>query len=78
VHQRLLSLKAEAKTQVAVIRSDNAAEFISQELADLILPMQIVHHLTTPYIHRQAGHAERMIQRIDHLVRAMLVDSGLA
>ena len=40
VHQGLLSLQAEAKTQVAVIRSDNAAEFISQELADLILPMQ--------------------------------------
>jgi hypothetical protein len=70
-------LEALAKAKVDVIRSDGASEFHSQELENIMLPMQIIHNFSAPYIHQQAGHAERMIQRIDHLARAMLVDSGL-
>jgi histone deacetylase 1/2 len=77
VHQGLLHLQSLAKAKVAVIRSDNATEFHSKELSDLLLPMQVVQNFSAPYIHQMAGHAERMIQRLDHLVRAMLVDAGL-
>jgi hypothetical protein len=77
VRQGVLHLQALAKANVAVIRSDGASEFHSKELENILLPMQIIHTFSAPYIHQENGHAERMVQRIDHLARAMLVDSGL-
>jgi hypothetical protein len=77
----LISLINQIKTQmnspIKIIRSDNGAEFINNEVNQLCKDHGIIHQRTIEYSPNQNGVAERLNQTLMNNVRAMLKESKL-
>lgn len=57
--------------------SDNAREYISKEMTDLLNDFNIQHHPTTPYSTQENGIAERIIQKFLNAIRAAFYTADL-
>jgi transposase InsO family protein len=74
----LMEAKSASKGIIQNIRTDNGREFWGAAFEHWLLDRKTQHHTTAPYLHQQAGHAERLNRTLCDKVRSMLVDAGLS
>ena len=62
---------------VSKLRSDNGGEYLSKDLKNLLLQLQVKHEFTSPYSPHQNGIAERSWRTLFDMGRGLLIESGL-
>lgn len=74
---KIISIAKSSGHQIKGVRSDNALEFRSEAMKNLLLQHSIVHEYSSPYNPEQNGRAERQNRTIVEMINTLKADASL-
>lgn len=77
IEQSIAQFMTSFKKAARVFVSDNAQEYVSKEMNEILNDFNIQHHPTTPYSAQENGIAERINQTVLNAIRAALFTADL-
>jgi hypothetical protein len=66
-------LESQFSKKIKQIRSDNAGEYISNELKDFFLMIRVIHELTPPYLPQSNGITDHVDQILNMIARSITI-----
>ena len=73
----IADVKADTGQRLAILLTDNGAEYVNQDMSTFLLQKNIKHQRTAPYSPQQNGLAERQNQTPIGMARCVLIESQL-
>jgi transposase InsO family protein len=68
-------METQTEYKIKVLRSDNAAEYVSARQSNRLTELGIIHEKSAPYTPQQNGVAERENRTVVEMARSMLYAS---